>query len=84
MGTINKRGPYQWQAKIRRRGYPVQSKTFETKREAEAWASVIESEMSRSIFVDRSMAENTTFAEVIDSYIANVAPRHKGCVSTPE
>ncbi len=78
MATITKRGPYQWQAKIRRRGYPTQTKTFESKREAEAWVSVIESEMTRSIFVDRSKAERETLGQVIQSYINNIAPEHKG------
>jgi integrase len=78
MASIKQRGPYQWQAKVRRRGYPQQSKTFETKREAEAWASIIESEMTRSVFVDRSKGERITFNEVLASYITNVAPTHKG------
>ena len=78
MATIMKRGPYQWQAKIRRRGYPSQVKTFESKREAEAWVSVIESEMTRSVFVDRSRAERETLDQVIQSYIDNIAPEHKG------
>jgi len=78
MATILQRGPYQWQAKVRRKGYPVQTKTFDTKREAEAWGTITESEMARSVFVDRSLAEKTTFREVIESYIANEAPTHKG------
>lgn len=81
MATINQRGPYQWRAKVRRKGYPVQSKTFDTKREAEAWGSIMESEMARSVFVDRSLSEKTTLAEVIDSYMSNKAPTHKGSVS---
>ena len=78
MATITKRGPYQWQAKIRRRGYPSQTNTFETKREAEAWVSVIESEMTRFVFVDRSKAERETLDQVIQNYIKNIAPEHKG------
>ena len=38
MATVTNRGQYQFQAKIRRKGYPVQIKTFETRRDAEAWA----------------------------------------------
>ncbi len=60
MATIQKRGPYQWRALVRRRGYPVQSNTFDTKREAEAWAAIVESEMARSVFVGRSLAEKIT------------------------
>ena len=54
MATLRKRGPYQWEAQIRRRGYPAQSKTFENKAEAEAWAQMIESEMARGAWVSRS------------------------------
>lgn len=78
MATIKKRAPYRWQAKIRKKGYPHQSRTFETKREAEAWVAIIESEMARSVFVDRTPAESTTLEDVIDRYIREEAPRHKG------
>ena len=47
MATVTKRGPLQWKARIRRRGYPDTSKTFETKASAEAWARQIESVMDR-------------------------------------
>ena len=35
MGTIRKRGDYQFQAQVRRTDYPPQSKTFNTKKDAE-------------------------------------------------
>lgn len=38
MATILKRGQYQFQATIRRKNHPSQSKTFVTKRDAAAWA----------------------------------------------
>ncbi|GAU08880.1 DUF2188 domain-containing protein [Desulfoplanes formicivorans] len=47
MATFTKRGKGQWQVKIRRKGCPLQTKTFETKGDAEAWAREIESEMDR-------------------------------------
>jgi hypothetical protein len=41
MATIRNRGPAadkgQWEAQIRRKGYPAQRKTFETKADAQAW-----------------------------------------------
>lgn len=46
MATITKHGKLQWQAKTRRQGYPVQSKTFERKIDAEQWARDIENEMN--------------------------------------
>lgn len=77
MATIRKRGAYQWEAQIRRRGYPAQSKTFNTKAEAEAWAKMIESEMSRGVWLSRSEAESTTLREALERYLAEIVPAKK-------
>ncbi|BEP34624.1 tyrosine-type recombinase/integrase [Variovorax sp. V59] len=78
MATFRKRGPYQWEAQIRRRGYPAQSKTFETKAEAEAWANMIESEMARGVWVSRGEAEATTLHEALTRYETEIVPAKKG------
>ena len=39
-----------WQAIVRKKGYPSQSKTFRTKRDAEAWARLTESAMERGLW----------------------------------
>jgi len=78
MPTIRKRGQYQWEAQVRRRGYPAQSKTFTTKAEAEAWANMIESEMSRGVWVSRSEAEATTLFEALKRYEEEVSLLKKG------
>ncbi|WP_459873261.1 tyrosine-type recombinase/integrase, partial [Endothiovibrio diazotrophicus] len=78
MATIRKRGPYQWQAQIRKTGYPHQSKTFENRAEAEAWARALESEMDRGVFVSRSEAEQTTLGEALERYLREVTPAKKG------
>lgn len=78
MATIEQRGPYQWRAKVRRRGYPVQSETFDYKADAEAWARDIEGQMDKSVFVDRSLAERETFKDIIERYLKTVTPKHKG------
>jgi len=80
MATLRKRGPYQWEAQIRRRGYPATSKTFESKAEAEAWASMIESEMARGVWLSRGEAESTTVHELLARYEAEVVPTKKGRV----
>ena len=77
MATYSKRGPYQWQTKIRRKGYPVQTKTFNTRAEAEAWASTVESEMTRGMFVSRKEAESTTLTEALDWYEQEISSRKK-------
>ena len=68
MATIRKRGNYQWEAQIRKRGFPSQTKTFNTKVEAEAWAKMIESEMARGVCLSRSEAESTTLYETLTRY----------------
>src|SRR5690606_3860557 len=78
MATFTKRGEYQWQAKVRRNGFPAESKTFETKSEAEVWARMIESEMDRGVFVSRAEAESTTLHTALDRYAKEVTPRKKG------
>ena len=77
---ISRKGPggkRVWQAHIRRRGYPAQVKTFDTKAEAQAWAAVIESEIARGIFVSRSEAEGTTLAEALNRYAIEVSAAKK-------
>ncbi len=78
MATITKRGGLQWQVKVRRRGFPSQSRTFDTKAQADAWARVVEGEMDRGVFVDRSEYEKTTFLEALDRYEREVAILKKG------
>lgn len=78
MATIRKRGDYQWESRIRRKGFPTQSKTFETKDEALAWTAVIESEMIRGIFQCRAEAESTTLSELMLRYQEDITPGKAG------
>lgn len=77
MATIIKRGDLQWQAKIRRKGYPSQSRTFELKADAEAWARDVEREMDRGAFLDRTEAEKNTFGEILKRYKREITPSKK-------
>ncbi|MFX8274258.1 hypothetical protein ABTL44_19755, partial [Acinetobacter baumannii] len=62
----------------RRKGYPTQTKTFETKKAAEKWATSVENEMNRGSFVDRSELEATTFGELLDRYAVEVTSAKRG------
>jgi integrase len=77
MASFRKRGPHQWEAQIRRRGFPAQSKTFNTKAEAEAWAQMIESEMARGVWISRGEAEATTLKDALDRYEREITPGKK-------
>lgn len=78
MASIINRGPFQYQAIIRRKGYPSVTKTFESKRDAEDWSKVTEAEMVRGVFVSRTEAERTTLGELLERYLADVTPTKKG------
>ncbi|MGH6755535.1 MAG: site-specific integrase, partial [Bradyrhizobium sp.] len=60
MAAIRQRSNGSWQAQVRHHGIPPATKTFGTKQEAARWARLIESEIDRGVFVDRSEAERTT------------------------
>ena len=81
MATFRKRGPYQWQAQVRKKGQPLQTKTFETRAEAEQWARAIEVEMDKGMFVSRAEAESTTLKELLERYLAEITPPKKGAAS---
>lgn len=51
MASITKRARGQWRARVRRRGYPLQSATFDLRAEAEAWARKVEHQMDMGTFV---------------------------------
>ncbi|NMV40686.1 site-specific integrase [Ralstonia insidiosa] len=78
MASITKRGPYQFQAQVRRKGYPIQNKTFETKKEAVDWAADIEAQMKKGTFVDRSELEHTTFGDLLERYEKDETPHKRG------
>ncbi len=77
MATLEKRGDY-WRAKVRRKGLPVQSRSFDTKAHAVQWAREVESEIDRGIFVDRTEAEKNTLRDVLTRYKKEVTPLKRG------
>lgn len=77
MASIRKRGKHQWEARIRRKGHPIQCKTFELKSDAEAWARDIENEIDRGVFISRKEAESTTLHEALQRFIDEYIPNLK-------
>jgi integrase len=78
VATFRKRGPYQWQAQVRKKGQSLQTKTFETRARAEQWARAIEVEMDQGVFVSRAEAETTTLSELLKRYLMEITPLKKG------
>lgn len=67
-----------WQARVRRKGYPDETKSFATRQEAEKWARALETEIDRGLFVDISEAQRTTFGDLIARYLVEVTSSMKG------
>src|ERR1700733_11643486 len=65
MATIEQRGPYQFRVKIRRQG-ANQAPTFESRREAEDWARILEGRITGGDFQDRREARDTTLSQACD------------------
>jgi hypothetical protein len=77
MASFRKRGSGGWQAQIRRKGYPPQSKSFSTRAASVQWVRSIEYEMDQGLFVSRNKAESTTVGELLNRYLAEYTPHKK-------
>lgn len=75
MATITRRKTG-WQAKVRIKGYPAQTRTFPSRREAESWALAAEADMRRDRYLDPAHAQRTLLKDVIESFSLNYAPFH--------
>ena len=69
-----------WQVQIRKQGYQPISKRFDKKSDANSWARLAESEMDRGIFIDRSEAEKTTLAQILERYLSEVSIHKQGFI----
>ena len=84
MATINQRVSKKtgklvgWQVIVRRKGYPSLTKTFKRKGDADAWARTQEHDIDKGTWQDRSEAERTTVADLLDRYAREVLPTLKG------
>src|SRR5579871_4793439 len=74
MAAITRRKEGQWRALVRRRGFPTQSRTFRSQKDAEAWARGVESTMDRRVFVSSKEAEKTTLHDALERYRREVTP----------
>lgn len=75
MAQITKRGPAQWRVRVRRKGYPDVSKTFDYREDAEKWARAMEREMDTGAFIPRTEAENTTLSQALERFAQEYIPQ---------
>ncbi|MDN7597247.1 site-specific integrase [Burkholderia multivorans] len=76
MATFQQRASGKWTAMIRKKGFPQQIQTFETRREAEEWATEIEAQMNGNRF--SALNGDVLFKDVIEKYMTTVTPGKKG------
>ena len=74
MATIVKTDAGTWKALVRKTGWPTNTKTFRTKRDAEDWARRTEDEMVRGVYIQRSGSERLTLEKALERYLAEVTP----------
>lgn len=79
MAVIEKRetkdGKTQYRVKIRLKGYPPQTSTHETMRDAKRWAQDVESSIREGRHFKTTEAKKHTLDELIDRYIRDVLPQ---------
>jgi len=77
-------GKRHYRVRIRKRGYPEQSATFQRKTDAERWARNTEAAIDEGRFFQTSDARRRTVADLVDDYIADVLPTKDGDRSDQE
>lgn len=80
MATIRKRNLH-WQVQVRRKGSPLITKSFVLKKDAQTWATTIESELDQGHYIDRGLVEVTLLDEVLDRFTTDVLPSLKSARS---
>lgn len=79
MATIRTRGDRQWEVRVRRKGWPVQCQTFETRARAEGWGRQAEAEMDWGSFVPTALSDRTTLDEALARYASEITSAKKRC-----
>ena len=80
MANIEKRtteGGTAYRVKVRLKGFPVQSETFERLTDAKKWAQSTEAAIRENRHFKTTEAKRHTLAELIDRYIRDVLPTKK-------
>ena len=67
-------GETSYRVKVRLKGFPAQSATFERKSDAKKWAQDTESAIREGRHFKTSEAKRHTLSELIDRYIKNILP----------
>lgn len=74
MASIRQLNSGRWQARVTRKGFAPETKTFDVHDDAVKWCRAIETEIDRGFFVSMKASERTTLADVLLRYAAEVSP----------
>jgi len=83
MATIEKRvvnGITSFRVKVRRKGFPTETATFERITDAKDWASMIEGRMREGRHFSTHLSKKHTLSDAIERYIETVLPRKPKCI----
>jgi integrase len=81
MATIRKRNT-KWHVQVRRAGIPSQSRSFQSKASAQAWARQRETELDKGEYQTQSETlASTCVADLLERYLELVTPRKRGHAS---
>lgn len=67
-----------WQARVRVKGFPLETKTFDSKAAAQRWAREIESSMDSGKHHHNSQATELLLREILQRYMDEVTPTKRG------
>jgi hypothetical protein len=67
-----------WRAKVRKKGWPPQSRTFNSKTHAVRWKKETETDMEREVFEDDDRAKKTPLRDVLAAYLEKRVPALRG------
>ena len=76
MASVLQRGN-KWRVRIIRTGHPALTKTFITRRDAEQWSRLTESELERGLYICPAEAQRTTLADALDRYKREISIHKK-------
>lgn len=71
-----KDGSVRWKAVVRRKGFPMKTRTCRTRAQAAAWAKRIEVGILDGRAPPNRAEENRTLDDLIDEYVRGVQPKH--------
>ena len=84
LATLIKTPLGRWKAVIRRTGWPIASKTFRVKRDAEDWARSMEDDMVRGVFINRADSHQLTLKVALDRYLSEITPTKRATTASRE